>query len=278
MNFRLAYKLGWGTLRSRMALTVLAILLLSLGAAITSGLWGTVFLLHGLQRDFLSALSVELELSTDSDAARAAVTARAEAWPSAEFVQFIPPEQTLHDVQKETGEDLLSLFGGNPFPAMVRVRFGHTNLATVDSLTTAAKRWPEVAQVVYPRGLWSDVDHFIQRFQGGLGMAAAALVLVVLVLVGLCLRAQIRNRAATWEFLHLTGASSSTLRMSVFVQGALTGLLAGLFASALLYGLTASYGWLFIREVALPLSFYGMAWLSAIVLGIAAGVFSVRKI
>ncbi|HEY3295690.1 MAG TPA: permease-like cell division protein FtsX [bacterium] len=278
MNLRLAFQLGWGTLRSRLALTMLAVILISLGAAVAAGLWGTVYLLHGLQRDFLSALSVELDLVSDSDAMRDAVMSRADAWPSSEFVQYIPAEQTLHDVQKETGEDLVSLFGGNPFPPMVRVRFGRITLAQVDSLTEAARRWPEVSQVVYPRSLWQDVDRFIERFQGGLGLAAMGFILAAIGLVGLCLHAQVRNRAATWEFLRLSGASGSTLRLSVFVQGALAGALAGIAASALLYGLTAIYGWLFLREVSLPLSFYGMAWLAAVLSGLLAGIFSVRRV
>jgi cell division protein FtsX len=278
MNLRLASQLGWGTLRSRMALTVLAIVLLSLGSAVCTGLWSTVYLLHGLQRDFLSALSVELELVSDSEAARSAVMTRADHWPSVEFVQYISPDQTLRDVQKETGEDLQTLFGGNPFPSIVRVRFGHTTLPAVDSLTNAAKRWPEVAQVVYPRGLWNDMDRFIARFQGGLGMAAGAFVFIAIGLVGLCLRAQVRNRALTWEFLHLSGASGSTLRLSVFVQGALTGVIAGIIACGILYGWLTAYGWLFLRDVALPLEFYGLTWLSAIALGIIAGLFSVRRI
>lgn len=278
MNLRLALQLGWGTLRSRLALSVLTVILLSLGAAVSTGLWSTVYLLHGLQRDFLSALSVELELVSDAETPRNTVMARAETWPSVEFVQYISPDQTLHDVQKETGEDLLSLFGANPFPALVRVRFGRTTLATVDSVTSAAKNWPEVAQVIYPRGLWSDMDRFIERFQGGLGMAAGALVLIAVALVGLCLRAQVRNRAATWEFLRLSGASGSTLRLSVFVQGALTGLIAGIIACGIVYGLISAYGWLFLREVSLPLEIYGMAWISAMLLGVVAAVFSVRKI
>ena len=190
MNFRLALALGWGTLRSRLALTVLAIILLSLGAALMSGLWGTVYLLRDLQREFLSALSIELELVSDSEPARTAVTSRAESWPSVEFVEYISPDQTLHDKQQETGEDLLSLFGSNPFPALVRVRFGRITLPTVDSLTSAAQKWPEVAQVVYPRRLWNDVDHFIARFHSGLGTTAVVFIIMVIALVGLCMRAK----------------------------------------------------------------------------------------
>jgi cell division protein FtsX len=278
MNLRLAIRLGWGTLRSRLALSVLAVILLSVGAAGIAGVSGTVYLLHDLERNFLSALSVELELTDDAEATRSGVMSRAEKWPSAEFVQFISPDQTMREIQRETGEDLRSLFGSNPFPALVRVRFGHTTLPVVDSLTASAKSWPGVAQVVYPRRLWSDVDRFIERFRGNLGIAAGGFVLVILVLVGLCIHAQVRNRAATWEFLTLSGASTGTLRLSVFVQGAFIGLVAGLIACGILYALMAAYSWLFIRPVNLPLLFYAAGWLASVILGIIAGVFSARRI
>jgi cell division protein FtsX len=278
MNFRLALTLGWGTLRARLALTVLALLLTAAGAAAMAGIWGTVYLLHSLQRDFLSALSVELELNSDSEAARSAIMARAENWPYAEFVQYISPEQTLREIQRETGEDLLQLFGANPFPAMVRVRFGRTTLATVDSLTASAKQWPGVAQVVYPRRLWGDVDRFISRFRGNLGLGSSAAVLLIFALVALCLRAQVRNRGAIWEFLRFSGASTGTLRVSVLLQGALIGLFAGLLAGAILLLLVSGYGWLFFRDVALPLEFYAIAWLFSILLGLLASSVSIRKV
>ena len=40
-----------------------------------------------------------------------------------------------------------------------------------------------------------------------------------------------------WEFLRLSGASESTLRLSTLVQGAITGMIAGLAACGILYGL-----------------------------------------
>ena len=278
MNFRLAFSLGWGTVRARTALTVLAVILLSLGAAVAGGIWGTVYLLHDLQQEFLSALSVELELVSDSDAARATVTSRASTWPSVEFVQYITPDETLRDIQQETGEDLQSLFGANPFPAIVRVRFGRTTLRTVDSITAAARNWPEVAQIVYPRRLWSDADRFISRFQGGLGAGAAAFVILAALLAGLCIRAQVRNRTAVWEFLRLCGASARTLRLSVLIHSGLCGIIAGLGSCGLLYGLTATYGWLFLHEASLPIPLYLAAWFSALALSILAGMFSVRKV
>ena len=273
----LSCSLGLGTLRSRPTLTVLAALLLALGTAILGVLLGIVFLAQSLQSQFATVLTLELELIHDAEATRAAVMSRAETWPAVESVQYVPPDVTLREIERETGEDLQTLFGSNPFPPMVRVRFGRLNLQTLDSLATSARRWPEVADVAYPRAAWSSVDRLSARLQGGFGTGAAALTLVILVLVGLCLRAQVRNRADTWELLLLMGSSARTIRLALFVQQLIVGLLGGLLACGLLTGLSLFLRWLTLRPVEIPLWFYVSTILVAILLSILSGQLSPRR-
>ena len=273
-RLRLAFQLGWGTLRSRPTLTLLAVLLLALGTSLVGALGGTVYLLRSFQGQFLSALSVELELASPSESARATVMQRVEAWPSAEFVQFVPPEQTLQEIERETGENLGKLFGANPFPALVRVRFGRISLRGLDSLTATARQWPEVTDVVYPRRLWADFDKLVSRLTGDVGFAALGATLLMILLVGLCLRAQVRNRVATWEFLQLSGLSLGMIRLALLWQETLAGLMGGLGAAVLIYGLSRFYSWLLLRPVHFPAGFYLLLPLAAILLAFAAGLLS----
>jgi len=273
----LSFSLGFGTLRSRPTLTVLAALLLALGTSILGVLFGAVFLLGSLQAQFATVLTLELELIHDAEATRAAVMSRAEAWPAVESVQYVPPDVTLREIEKETGEDLQKLFGANPFPPMVRVRFGRLSLQTLDSLAASACRWPEVADVAYPRAAWSSVDKLSARLQGGFGTGAAVLTLLILVLVGLCLRAQVRNRADTWELLLLIGSSPRTIRLALFVQQLAVGLLGGLLACGLLTGLGLFLRWLSLRPVEVPLWFHFCALLAAMLFSILAGQLSPRR-
>jgi cell division protein FtsX len=276
-GLRLALRLGLGTLRSRPTLTVLAIILLALGTATMSALVGTVYLLRSLQNEFVSALTVEVELSSDAEAARNTVMSRAETWPSAEFVQYVEPEVTLREMEKETGENLVSVFGTNPFPPLVRVRFGATNLRVLDSLATTARTWPEVSDVVYPRRLWTDFERSIARFQGGMAVGASGFTLLLIFLVGLCLRAQVRNRQATWEFLVLSGISRQTLTLTFLTQQLTVGVFGGLAACGVLSGLASVYGWLFLHPMSFPSWFYFAVYLSAILLAVISGLLSPRR-
>jgi cell division protein FtsX len=273
-RLRLAFQLGWGTLRSRPTLTLLAVLLLAFGTAIVGAFGGTAYLLRSFQGQFLTALSVELELAADNETSRASVIQRAEAWPSAEFVQYISPDQTLQEVEHETGENLGKLFGANPFPALVRVRFGKISLRGLDSLTALARQWPEVSDVVYPRRLWADFDRLVSRLTGDIGLAALGATVLMLLLVGLCLRAQVRNRAATWEFLQLSGMSLGMIRLALLWQETLAGVMGGLGAAVLLYALTRFYSWLLLCPVAFPPAFYLLLIIASILLAFLAGLLS----
>jgi cell division protein FtsX len=276
-EFRLALRLGWGTLRSRPTLSLLAIALLALSTAIIGGISGTAYLLEHLQSEFLRALTVELELTDGSKQAQDNVMRMVEAWPGLEFAQYVSPDITLAEMQKETGDDLLALFGYNPFPPIVRVRFGSTSLQVLDSLTDAARGWPDVRGVFYPRRLWSDLGRLVQRMKHEFGPLLGIASLAALVLVGLSLRAQIRYRTATWEFLQLLGMSDRTFGLVLLVQELLIGAAAGFGAVCLLGLLTWFYTWLFLRVVAFPFWFYLLVCLASVSLSLIAGLFSPRR-
>lgn len=273
----LSIKLGIGTLRSRPTLTALAALMLALGTVIIGVLFGLVFILQNLQTQLATALTLELELVRETEATRAAVMSKAEAWPGIESVQYVPPDVTLKEIEKETGEDLLKLFGANPFPAIVRVRFGKVDLKTLDSLATTAKSWPDVANVAYPRTAWLSMDKLAARLQGKFGWGSAGLAVIILILVGLCLRAQIRNRADTWDFLLLMGASPQTIRMSLLVQQLVIGIVGGLIACGMLAGIALFLHWLLLRPIEIPLWFYVCIVLAALLLAVLAGLLSPRR-
>lgn len=275
---RLAFSLGFGTLRTRPTLSILAVCLLALGTVALGGLFGSIYLLRGLENEFISGLNLEIELTAGlPEFQRTDIMSRAEQWPGAEFVQFVPPELTLEEIQKETGEDLRQLFGMNPFPPMIRVRFNATSQTTLDSLVFAARRWSGVNAVAYPKKLWSEINGLLDRLTGQLGYAAALLSLVSMVLVGLCLRAQVRNRTESWDFLSLFGMSTATFNLALFAQELIVGFIGGLLACLILLFLTAGYSWLFLRPLALPFWFYACIWMMAMVLAILAGLFSPRR-
>jgi cell division protein FtsX len=273
----LALRLGWSTLRSRPTLTVLAILLLGLGTGLLGALVGTTKLLHDLQTNYLSALTLEVELQDESAALREQIMGRLETWPGLSSLQFVGKEQVLAELQRETTDDLLRLFGFNPFPALIRVQFTHTNLSVLDSLSAAVRTEPGVRAVTYPRELWTKTSNLMSRLQGDVGLFAVVLALLSVGLVGLCMRAQVRNRASTWELLSLLGLSDRSFGHALLVQELCIGVGAGLLACALLWSLSVLFSWVFIRAVSFDFWFYVLIVLAAISLALLAGLFTPRR-
>jgi len=277
LSIPLAIRLGFGLLRSRPTLTILAVGLTALAAAVLGGLFGTVYLLRSLQGQFMTALTVEIELAGDSETARAKVMSEAENWPGAEFVQYVSADEVLREVEAETGENLAQLFGGNPFPAFVRVRFGQAELATLDSVTKAAEALPEVMRVVYPRTLWADLERLALRVRGSFGWIGGLLALLSLGLIGFSLRAQVRNLRSTWEFLAILGMSRRALGVTLLVQRLAVGALGGLLACGALAFLTAAYSLFLLRPVSFPFWFHVTVWLTALALTAMAGLLTSRR-
>jgi cell division protein FtsX len=276
MQMRFAIRTGISTLRSRPALTVLAVLLLGFGVAVLGSVAGSLYLLRSLRSEFQAAMSVELELTGDSESVRAAVMQRAEDWPNAEFVQYVSPEMSLREVERETGEHLNDLFTVNPFPPMVRVRFGKTTIRTVDSLAAIAGHWPEVTQAVYPKRLWADLERFEERSRSVIAGAVLLFGLVIVGLVGLCLRAQISYREKEFDFLRLTGASRWTLRWARLFHQVVVGIVGGLLGTLLLWGMCNVSTYLLLRDLTLPIQFYGATALASVVVALIAGLLFVR--
>ncbi len=273
----LAIRLGLGILRSRPTLTLLATALLSMGAASIGALVGSAFVINHLQTEFLSALTVEIELLNDSDSTRAHVMTLAEQWPDAEFVQYVPPQTVLDEVQKETGDNLIELFGYNPFPGLIRVRFGKITATVIDSLASNAQKWNGVKAVVYPRRLWLEVAKWSEKLRGELGLIGGLIALIATGLVGLCLRAQMRYRIATWEFLSLIGLSDRTMALTTLVQQIVVGLFGGILACLFLWLLSQFYTWMLLRDVSFPSWSYLITVVVACILSTLAGLLSPKK-
>lgn len=264
----LILRIGFGLLRSRPTLAVLAVLLLALSSAMISGLSGTAYLLRSVERGLMESLEMELELVDESEATRAGVLSRLQKWPGVQRVRYVSPEEILTEIEATTGEKLRDLFGTNPFPGVMRVRISSTERDQLDSRAAEARNWPQVSAVAYPRNLWQDLERLqrtVRRYSLRIALATA---LTALLLTGLCFRAQIRSRADEWRLLQHFGMSRRALIVSQVVQAGVTGVIGGALANVLVASVASVYQYLLLTsEVRFPTNTYLQA--SAVALGIA---------
>ncbi len=273
-RFGFSLRLGLGLLRSRPTLTLLAVLLLTLGVSVLSVIGAARYLLHTAQVEVLAAPTLELELASSDPRIYAEIMSRVEEWPSVTGVSYLSPEQVLSEIQVVAGDSVGAMLGSNPFPPLLRVRCSETNKTKLDSLISVARQWPEVTAVVFPRQVWDDLAKLASKLDRWLWLAALPLLMLTLVLAALCLRAQVRNRATTWEFLSLLGLSRSSISMALLTQQIIIGILAGLFTASVVWGATYAFQWLLLRDLALPPLFLLAAISSPILLALLAGLAS----
>ncbi len=265
-------RLGLGLLRSRPTLTLLAVLLLSLGVSVLAVIGTARYLLHTAQAELLAAPTLELELVSADPGVYTEIMSRVEDWPGVIGVSYLSPEQVLSEIQAMAGDSLRAMLGTDPFPPLLRVKCAATREATLDSLFAVARQWPEVSAVVFPRQAWDDLAKLVNKLDRWLWLAAIPLLVLTLILTALCLRAQVRNRAATWEFLSLLGMSRLSLAMALLTQQISIGILGGLMTVTVVWGATLAFQWLLLRDLDLPPLFVVASILSSILLSILAGI------
>lgn len=273
------FRQGWQTLRARPGLSILAVILLAFTLWLCAGLLGTLLLLHDIRRDLMRNLATYIELHTDiTDMQKTRITSLVKRWPDVAEVSYISPDSALRLHSAEVGEDLQNIFGGNPFPAVICVRFDGISNDRVDSLAVQAARWEGVADVVYPREIWQRLEELTGRIQGRIGITALVLLLISLLMVTLVLRAQFTGRRKEWRLLLLLGMGHGGLQIIAQVQAALVGISAGILAAVGVKVLVFVYYLALLERMYLPVWFYAVIVLAGIAFTIPIGLFASHKV
>ncbi len=263
---------GWRTLWLRPGLSLLAGLLLAFALWLCAALLGTLLLLKDLRRDLLASLATDIELCQDvTDEEKTHIASLLKKWPGAAEVAYISPDSALQLYSAEVGENLHDLFGGNPFPPVLRVRFEGVSHSWMDSLAVQAGQWKGVVGVVYPREIWLRFDRIAGRIRGSLGFGALGFFLVSLWMVALALRAQFMARRKEWRLLTLLGMASGGLRRIAQVHSVLVGAVAGVLAVVGVWMLLFLYHLAFLEKLSLPAWFYMTIILAGVVFMVPIG-------
>jgi cell division protein FtsX len=273
------FRQGWRTLHARPGLSVLAVLMLAFVLWLCAALLGTLLLLRSLQQTFLRDLAADIELQHDVTGAQTArIADLAEHWSGVADVSFVSPDSSLRVHSAEVGEDLQAIFGGNPFPPVLRVRFKGVSLSGVDSLAVEAARWEGVVGVVYPREIWQRLDELALKIKGRIGLVTLGLLLISLFMIALVMRAQFTGRSREWRLLRLLGMERGGLHLVAGVQAALLGLGAGIIAALGVGVLVSIYHFVFLETVNLPAWFYAATVIAGVVFTIPVGLISARGV
>jgi cell division protein FtsX len=272
----LLFRLSWQTLIARPTLALLAVLLLAISTSLLAGLMISVNTISSLKGSLLNEMSIEIELAEANDSLQTAYAEELRARPDILSVESFSPREVLDEIEQELGESLRDILSENPFPPVLRVKLRAPTRESLDRFVEEISNRPGVVLAVYPRDLWERLDLWIADLRGKTAYMIGALALLGWILVGLSLRAILKNRATAWQLMLRLGIRPRDLEVVQLLIELVLGLFAGLMAV-----LTLRFGmiflvWLFQTPIPAPSGWVLLTLGCAIALSILAGLWAPR--
>lgn len=141
--------------------------------------------------------------------------------------------------QKEVGEEFVQFIGYNPLPASFEVQM-KADFANPDSIIWIKKQitdFSSVKEFNYQESLVNMVNKNINRIALVLLIFIALLLLIALALINNTIRLAIYSKRFVIKTMQLVGATGGFIRKPFLLRGIQHGILAGLFADLLLWGI-----------------------------------------
>lgn len=273
---KLLFALAWRTIAARPTLALLGGLLLALTTSLLCGLLIAVSVISETRGSLLNELAIEIELTDNDPVLRESLTQQLRAHPDILAVQALSPSEVLAEVERELGESLIHALPENPFPPILRVKLREPTPERIAGFITHAQSWAGVRKVVYPRELSGKLDNWIAALRGRVGIVIALAALIGWTLVGLSIRAMLRNRRAAWQLLLLTGIRPMRLLFVQLIIMFALGIMAGLVSIVILNTAIQVGSWLFLSTLATPTVWPIWCLAAATMLGLLAALWAPR--
>lgn len=250
-------------------------------ALVLMGLFGIVSYQGQQVTDWLrqrvGEVNVYLEEEASEEVAEALRT-RAATLPGVEETEYVSHEEAQEVFQRDFGEEAAIYFDEPFLPASIKVRVApaYANPDSLGGLVSEMRTWNRVDDVDFNEPLVAKVQQNL-RLLTTVGFSLGALVVVAaLFLVANTIRLTVYARRLLIRTMKLVGATDPFVRRPFIVEGIVQGLIAGVLASLVLWGifriamsslptLGAEQGPLLMGSVAAALIFIGMlmGWLGS---------------
>jgi cell division transport system permease protein len=224
--------------------TVLAIGVMALAMALPLGLSVLVRNIRGATGDFSDAVGMQVYLKTqvsEQTARQLAENLRGHAGVA--DVTLITAAQGLEEFRAHSGFGAaLDALTDNPLPPVLIVRptADATSPDQLESLRQAVMAWPEVDAVQLDRDWLQRFGALLDLLRRALWISAGLLGAGVIMVVGNTIRLEIRSRSAEIEITQLVGGSRAFVRRPFLYTGVLYGLVAGALAWGIVAGATSA--------------------------------------
>ena len=225
-----------GRLRASYITSIISIMLV----LFMLGLLGMI-ILHGkkLSEYVRENISISVMLKENvSDDAIPAYLKRLQNTSYVKQAEFISREQAAREFTNELGEDFVKFLGYNPLPASIDLQL-NSEYANTDSIARIEKQLLSnnmVKEVVYQKSMIDKVNDNIRKISLGILSFSLILLVISVILINNTIKLSIYSRRFLIRSMQLVGATENFIRMPFIRKSIVHGIIAALFAIALLIG------------------------------------------
>ncbi len=196
---------------------------------------------------------------------------------------YISKDEAAEIFKKEFGEDIKKVLDFNPLPPSFKVfiKPAYRTTAAVDKIHRELTAMKGIDQVIYRKELLELIDKRTQTINNvtlGLGLLIS---ISAILLVSNTIRLAIYAKRRLIRTMELVGATWAFIRMPFLIEGIIQGVVGGLLASALLYGILESAARLLANDfssyIHMPAPFYAAVIATGTALGLVGAIISIVR-
>lgn len=215
----------------------------------------TVYLMAGTMEE--DALNLEKELKKNTNV---------------KSTQYISSEQAAKIMEEVMGENHLEVLGAvNPYAAsiVVNLKAESLNYTTIKRFITSLEAKDIVDNVDYRQDLVKDINNAVYNISAFVLAFIICLLIIAITLINHTIRLTIYSKRFLIRSMELVGAKPSFIRRPFLLKGLFFGLIGGLIANVLLFGILFWVSRTF-SQIITPENYqiYGMIGLAILIFGI----------
>ncbi|HBN06826.1 MAG TPA: cell division protein FtsX [Bacteroidales bacterium] len=215
----------------------------------------TVYLMEGTNEE--DAINLEKEIKKNTNV---------------KSTQYISSEQAAQIMDEVMGENHLEVLGSvNPYSAsiVVNLKAESLNYSTIKRFITSLEAKDIVDNVDYRQDLVKDINNAVYNVSAFLLAFIICLLIIAITLINQTIRLTIYSKRFLIRSMELVGAKPSFIRRPFLHKGLFFGLIGGLIANVLLFGIILWVSKTF-SQIIIPEYYpiYGMIGLSVLIFGI----------
>ncbi len=257
------------------------------------GLLG-LLVLHSKKLTQLIKENIEIQVYLKKDISKSALTQIRHSFEQADYISknkegkpqvvFISKEQAAQNFIAETGEDFASFLGENPLrdAFIININENHQSEKMMATIKERILKLPGIFEVVYVNDLIDIINKNIRNISLILASFAGILIIVVIILINNTIKLALFTQRFLIRSMQLVGATNGFIRSPFVLRSMGHGLLSGLIASSLLFGIS-EYAYtkiddlILLKDVNHLYMLFGILLLLGAFLGLFSSLRSVNK-